>query len=121
MNNLLRYALVAALSFAAAPALAQDAKKSPVQTGDAARPSDPTANKPSASGAQTTTPSGAVTGAGHPQGGAQPPQAQSADTPKAKPGTGAKAKKSAKKKKTRKQRAAKAGADTAADTAQSAR
>ena len=38
-----------------------------VQKEDAARPSDSTANVPSAVGAQATTPAGAVTGAGHAQ------------------------------------------------------
>jgi hypothetical protein len=41
------------------------------QAGDATvdpRPADPTANLPSDTGAQTTLPSGAVTGAGQPQG-----------------------------------------------------
>ena len=47
---------------------------------DTARPRDPTANQPSESGAQSTTPKGAVTGAGQPQGQAQPDTAKSANS-----------------------------------------
>jgi hypothetical protein len=39
------------------------------------RPADPTANLPSATGSQTTLPSGAVTGAGQPQGTVKQPNA----------------------------------------------
>lgn len=39
------------------------------------RPADPTANLPSGTGAQTTLPSGAVTGAGQPQGTVKQPRA----------------------------------------------
>ena len=38
------------------------------------RPADPTANLPSATGSQTTLPSGAVTGAGQPQGTTRQPE-----------------------------------------------
>lgn len=80
MKSLLRYAFVAAaLSSAAVPTLAQDMKK-----GEAARPANSAANKPSESGAQSNMPTGAATGAGQPQGAAQPAQAQSPGSAKAK-------------------------------------
>ena len=78
------------------------------QGGDAARPTDPTANRPSDTGAQSTNPSGAVTGAGQPQvPGAQGP---SADAPKKAKGKHAK-KRTAKKRAaaTLKQREAQGG------------
>ena len=56
-------ALAAAVAFTVAPVHAQQSDKSPDP-----RPRDATKNKPSDTGAQTTQPSGAVTGAGHPQG-----------------------------------------------------
>lgn len=61
-------ALAAASIFASVPAHAQ-------QSGAAtsAPPADPTANLPSATGSQTTLPSGAVTGAGQPQGTVKQP------------------------------------------------
>lgn len=96
MRQLVRYALIAAALGVAAPALAQ---------GTGARPADSTANRPSESGAQSTTPPGAVTGAGQPQGGQQ---VEAPGSAKAKSGTGAKTtKKHAKKKKARKHRQAK--------------
>lgn len=59
--------IAAAAVFATASAHAQ-------QSGTASpRPADPTANLPSASGSQTTLPSGAVTGAGQPQGTVKQP------------------------------------------------
>jgi hypothetical protein len=56
-------ALAAAAALVIAPVHAQQSDKSPDP-----RPRDATKNKPSDTGAQTTQPSGAVTGAGHPQG-----------------------------------------------------
>jgi hypothetical protein len=63
-------ALAAAVALAGPHALARDssATKPHAIADDPARPSDSTANLPSASGAQTTTPGGAVTGLGQPQG-----------------------------------------------------
>lgn len=57
-------ALAAAAVLAHAPAHARQAANAPIDP----RPADPTANLPSDTGAQTTLPSGAVTGAGQPQG-----------------------------------------------------
>ena len=61
-------ALAAAAILISVPAHAQ-------QSGAATspRPADPTANLPSATGSQTTLPSGAVTGAGQPQGTVKQP------------------------------------------------
>jgi hypothetical protein len=123
MKNILRPALVAAavsLSFAAAPAYAQDSKRPPLQTGETARPADTNANKPSESGAQTTTRAGAATGAGQPQGGAQPADAQAGDSAKAKAksGSAAKHKQSGKKKKS-KHTAKRSNTDAGADAAPS--
>lgn len=56
-------ALAAAAALAVAPVHAQQSDTSPDP-----RPRDATKNKPSDTGSQTTQPSGAVTGAGHPQG-----------------------------------------------------
>jgi hypothetical protein len=54
------------------PTLAEQSSL-PKRAADTARPADSTANLPSDSGSQTTLPSGAVTGAGHPEGvGRQP-------------------------------------------------
>jgi hypothetical protein len=68
VTNLFRIAL----PFLAAAALAACSEAPPtpeVQTGSSpVRPDNPAANLPSDSGAQTTLPSGAVTGAGQPQG-----------------------------------------------------
>ena len=69
---------------AAAFACALSSSQAATKADDAARPADATANKPSESGAQTTTPKGAVTGAGQPQGGAQPDVSQSTPTAKTK-------------------------------------
>ena len=54
--------LAAALSFGAPAVSAQQ------PAADSARPRNPAANLPSDTGSQTTNPSGAVTGAGQPQG-----------------------------------------------------
>ena len=58
-------ALAAMLS--GAHALAKEWPRPPVHEGSPGRPADPMANLPSATGAQTTIPGGAVTGAGNPQ------------------------------------------------------
>lgn len=58
----IRICLAAAALIAGACAHAQDAEKTDP------RPRDATRNLPSGSGSQTTQPSGAVTGAGQPQG-----------------------------------------------------
>jgi hypothetical protein len=50
-----------------AHALAQEPAKAPELAPTEARPADPLANLPSATGAQATLPTGAVTGAGNPQ------------------------------------------------------
>ncbi len=112
MKRALPSALLAATLLAAfaAPVSAQANKPPqsnmpPLQAGSVARPSDPTANKPSESGAQTNMPSGAATGAGQPQGAAQPPQAQSADSAKAKASKSGKRSKLARADKKRKHRA----------------
>lgn len=68
-------------TFAAVPASAQSNRP---QTGDAARPTDSTTNRPSESGAQSTLPTGATTGAGQPQGRAQPAEAQTGNSAKTK-------------------------------------
>jgi hypothetical protein len=60
-------ATLTAAFFSAAPAYAAPSGEVPAHKGTAAQPADPTANLPSATGAQTTTPGGAVTGAGHAQ------------------------------------------------------
>lgn len=62
--------LAAALTFGAAAVFAQQpsAQKKEQPAADPARPRNPAANLPSDTGAQTTNPSGAVTGAGQPQG-----------------------------------------------------
>ena len=57
-------ALATACVLAHAPAHAQHAGSAPVDP----RPANPAANLPSDTGVQTTLPSGAVTGAGQPQG-----------------------------------------------------
>jgi hypothetical protein len=57
-------ALATACVLAHAPAYAQRAGNAPIDP----RPADPAANLPSDTGVQTTLPSGAVTGAGQPQG-----------------------------------------------------
>lgn len=69
MNTIKAAAAAAAVAavFAGAQAGAQQSTQPPSERGSAARPADPTANQPSATGAQTTTPGGAVTGAGHAQ------------------------------------------------------
>ena len=67
---------------AAALACALSSSHAATKADETARPADATANKPSESGAQNTTPQGAVTGAGQPQGAAQPDVAKS--TPNAK-------------------------------------
>lgn len=64
-------AFATAAVLGAAPVGAQQSVAAP----DKARPADPTANLPSDRGAQTTLPSGAVTGAGHPQGTTPEPNA----------------------------------------------
>jgi hypothetical protein len=68
-------------TFAAAAAGAQSTRP---QTGEAARPGDSAANRPSESGAQTNLPTGATTGAGQPQGNAQPAEAQARNSAKSK-------------------------------------
>jgi hypothetical protein len=64
-------ALATAIAIAGEDSLAAEHRKKaqPELQPDPARPANPTDNLPSASGAQTTTPAGAVTGAGQPQGG----------------------------------------------------
>jgi hypothetical protein len=71
---------------AAAMLYAISAAVAATKVDDPARPRDATANQPSESGAQSTTPKGAVTGAGQPQAGAQPESAKSADSAKTKAG-----------------------------------
>ena len=88
MTNRLRPAIIAA---ALAAAFNVSAATQTTTGADPARPADATANRPSDSGAQSTTPRGAVTGAGQPQGASQAPMT---DTPKA---TAKKSKKKAKK------------------------
>jgi hypothetical protein len=61
-------AALAAILATGGPATAQQSSATAGQTADTARPRDSTANLPSDSGAQTSLPSGAVTGAGHPHG-----------------------------------------------------
>ena len=65
-------ALVAAIALAGQDALGQQraATQAQVFEPDPARPGDATENLPSATGAQASTPAGAVTGAGQPQGAA---------------------------------------------------
>jgi hypothetical protein len=74
VSNLLR--MTVPLMAAAALAACSEGPPTPEVQRTAAsdvRPADPTANLPSDSGSHTTLPSGAVTGAGHPQGtGVQP-------------------------------------------------
>ncbi|MGZ5142612.1 MAG: hypothetical protein ACXWCP_03505 [Burkholderiales bacterium] len=85
MKMMLRPAFIALVTACfAAPLGAQQAARPPLQTGETARPSDSAASRPSESGAQTNTPSGAATGAGQPQGRAEPPEVQAADSAKAK-------------------------------------
>jgi hypothetical protein len=125
MNTLMRCTLVAvALSLgAAAPAFAQDARKGSMQAGTAARPANTDANKPSESGAQTSMPSGAATGAGQPQGGGQPASAESAGSAKTKAqsDTRSSSKTYKSRSKSRKHRNAKSTtSESAADSAQSA-
>lgn len=71
MMTMLRRSTLMAVALAAAFALAQVGAQEPRGAAEqalaSARPSDSTANWPSDSGAQTTLPSGAVTGAGHAQ------------------------------------------------------
>jgi hypothetical protein len=69
MKSLFKPALVAAVLAlsSGAVASAQQSNAPPLQTGDPARPADATANRPSDTGAQSTLPRGAVTGAGHAQ------------------------------------------------------
>lgn len=62
-------ALAAAAILASAQVYAQQGGNVP----SSPRPADPTANLPSATGSQTTLPSGAVTGAGQPQGTVKQP------------------------------------------------
>jgi hypothetical protein len=52
--------------------------KAQAPAADSARPRDATSNLPSDSGSQTTTPKGAVTGAGQPQGKGKQPDVGSA-------------------------------------------
>lgn len=69
-----RHSVIAAIAtaaiFAGAYVHAQQGGNVPASP----RPADPTANLPSASGSQTTLPSGAVTGAGQPQGTTRQPK-----------------------------------------------
>lgn len=60
-------ATLAAAFISAAAAHAAPSAEAPAHRGTAAQPADPTANLPSTTGAQTTTPGGAVTGAGRAQ------------------------------------------------------
>lgn len=64
-------ALATAAIFASVQVHAQQAGNVPASP----RPADPTANLPSDTGSQTTLPSGAVTGAGQPQGTVKQPRA----------------------------------------------
>ena len=115
MNHTLRIALAAAAvatAFISVPGYAQ----APVKKGEVPRPADTTANKPSESGAQTTTPPGAVTGAGQPQGSGQPAAAQARGSAKdmnqAKPTTSKTVKhKKSKKKHAKRRKAAASGTD----------
>jgi len=125
MRSASKIALCAAAVLAFAGPVAAQSKNAPLQTGEAARPADAGANKPSESGAQSTTRSGAATGAGQPQGGGQPAEAQSAGSAKsrtqAQDGTGnAKLSKQTRSNKKRKHRQAKRTDATSADTAAAA-
>ena len=77
MTSVARAALVLAAStaFIASQPLAQEAMQMAQAQGGGTspRPTNPTANLPSDTGSQTTLPSGAVTGAGQPQGTTRQP------------------------------------------------
>jgi hypothetical protein len=79
-NAFIAAAVISALCATSAAAQYPDQTKAKSaqkgKAGDAARPTDTTANQPSESGAQNTTPKGAVTGAGQPQGKGQPEDAK---------------------------------------------
>lgn len=75
MSNTFRFALTSLAATALLTACGESPSLPEVQqtASSDARPRDATANLPSDSGSQTTLPSGAVTGAGQPQGkGVQP-------------------------------------------------
>lgn len=69
MNTIKASAVAAAVAtlFAGADASAQQSSQQQAPKATAAQPANPNANQPSATGAQTTTPGGAVTGAGQAQ------------------------------------------------------
>ena len=73
MRSCFRLVLVATCAAAALASFGTSAQQQPAGSvvtpgGEPARPRNPTANLPSDSGSQTTTPAGAATGAGQPQG-----------------------------------------------------
>jgi hypothetical protein len=121
MKTTFKLALLAAAFTALSGSAIAQQKNAPLQTGEPMRPMDAGANKPSESGAQSTTRSGAATGAGQAQGAGEVTGAGSAKA-KTQADTGSGNEKLAKQKTTkkkakRKHKKAKRSTDGTADSA----